>query len=254
MQQIYGDNPHIISKKRPRTPKNVPSRGGCRRGSGFLIFLLLVSLAVFGFTLYRVLSSRSAARIAASDWFYVSLYEVTSKPEADAKAQAVRESGGSGFVLQSSTFHVTAAVFSTRDAADKVAAKQGSASVVCLSVDEIKLDFKPTAEQAKPFNAYKSVYRTLFPAVNAYDRGELTDSAFMYEFTKAVDALTVTLNSLSGLEYPYAVSAALSTHISESIGLLRAAFTDQSNYSATARYALCAVVSSRARLSKTLNA
>lgn len=262
MQQYYGDEPRIISKRKIKRRKSNTVKA--IKINGFAIFTVFLCVAVMLVAVIFNNKSGDILKIPADNWYYVSFYTRTTETDAAISAHSVKETGGAGYLINDGSFHVVASVYKSESDAKAVVSKQTlDASVYKLTVPGLKIPAYKDKETGKTvkkaFSYYGTVFKDIDDALVGFEKGQSTESALLHVLgnaKKGLNEMRFALEQILAESNTYEVSALIEWFSSAAATLDKAVLGSEESItliSSRVRYALCELVYGRYSLGIELN-
>ena len=177
MQRFYGNDPHIIRKRRRsvRAPK-----GGKTGKSGrkFAVVVVLLSVILLLAVAFGAGGSKTVVRVKRKEWYFVSVLTAADSGQANVKALDIRSRGGAGYIYNDGDFSVIASVYPTEREAKAVAAKQPDpATIIKIAFSETEFppgEYDAAVKAALALPA--DVVAILTGAAYDFEKGNLSES------------------------------------------------------------------------------
>lgn len=183
MQRFYGDQPHILEKRRARTSKKskcAPQRK--RSGVKFAAILSALSVLVLFCVVFGSSRTTTVTRVKNKEWYFVGIFTSSDSGQASIKALDIRTRGGAGFIYNDGNYSVIASVYPTEREAKTVAEKQPDpATVIKVEFCEMKFSSEELNDSIlSAFSLPTAVVAELNETAQSYEKGNLTESEVAY--------------------------------------------------------------------------
>lgn len=177
MQRFYGNDPHIIRKRRRsvRAPKG--GKTG-RSGRKFAVVAVLLSVILLFSVAFGAGGSKTVVRVKRKEWYFVSVLTAADSGQANVKALDIRSRGGAGYIYNDGDFSVIASVYPTEREAKAVAVKQPDpATIIKIAFSETEFppgEYDAAVKAALALPA--DVVAMLTGAAYDFEKGNLSES------------------------------------------------------------------------------
>ncbi len=251
MQRFYGDEPHIVEKRRVRAAKK-PTAAPSRRKIGLKLAVTAAVLSVFAlfYVAFNSARTETVMRVKRKEWYYVGIFTSADSGQATIKALDIRTRGGAGFIYNDGNFSVVASVYPTEREAKSVEGKQPDpATVIKTEFSEIRF---PAAETDETISSALALPAAAIAELNdmaqSYEKGNLTESEVAYRLDGIRAKANEFLCAVEGQTSAAATySAKVLAAIIEAIG--KADDDEAAVLSSRLRYCACEIVDGVAELS-----
>ena len=238
MQRFYGDEPHIVEKRRARAAKK-PTAAPSRRKIGLKLAVTAAVLSVFAlfYVAFNSARTETVMRVKRKEWYYVGIFTSADSGQATIKALDIRTRGGAGFIYNDGNFSVVASVYPTEREAKSVEGKQP---------DPATAETDETISSALALPA--AAIAELNDMAQSYEKGNLTESEVAYRLDGIRAKANEFLCAVEGQTSAAATySAKVLAAIIEAIG--KADDDEAAVLSSRLRYCACEIVDGVAELS-----
>lgn len=177
MQEIYGENPQFIPKRRRKSEKSA------KKVSKFLVIFFAAAF-LFG-VIFCVCSfsdeQEDAIVFLPETWYFVIVSVPSDGEEAQIKATAVRARGGAGYIINDGKYNIAAAVYDKRVDAESVCARMDGAFVCERTATGKKLALSDAALAEKQTRTLvTTAIIELSELLYSFETAELSEAALTY--------------------------------------------------------------------------